>query len=73
MYLINGIGTIRIQLIIYLVFALMAWPLMVLSCRMFGLPGIVIIPSMAILTQAFFGKIQISKIIHCHARGLWMK
>lgn len=73
MYLINGIGTIRIQLIIYLVFAIIAWPLMVLSCRMFGLPGIVIVPSMAILTQAFFGKIQISKIIHCHARGLWIK
>ena len=73
MYLINGIGTIRIQLIIYLAYALLAWPLMVLSCRLFGLPGIVIVPSMAILTQAILGKIQINKIIHCHARGLWMK
>lgn len=73
MYLINGIGTIRIQLIIYLVIALMAWPLMVLSCRLFGLPGVVIVPSMAILLQAVFGKIQISKIIHGHAYGLWMK
>lgn len=73
MYLINGIGTIRIQLIIYLVIALMAWPLMVLSCRLFGLPGVVIVPSMAILLQAVFGKIQISKLIHGHARGLWMK
>lgn len=73
MYLINGIGTIRIQLIIYLVIALMAWPLMVLSCRLFGLPGVVIVPSMAILLQAVFGKIQISKIIHGHAHGLWMK
>lgn len=73
MYLINGIGTIRIQLIIYLVIALMAWPFMVLSCRLFGLPGVVIVPSMAILLQAVFGKIQISKIIHGHAHGLWMK
>lgn len=73
MYLINGIGTIRIQLIIYLVIALMAWPLMVLSCRLFGLPGVIIVPSMAILLQAVFGKIQISKIIHGHAHGLWMK
>lgn len=73
MYLINGIGTIRIQMIIYLVIALMAWPLMVLSCRLFGLPGVVIVPSMAILLQAVFGKIQISKIIHGHAHGLWMK
>ena len=73
MYLINGIGTIRIQLIIYLVIALMAWPLMVLSCRLFGLPGVVIVPSMAILLQAVFGKIQISKIIHGHAHGLWMQ
>lgn len=73
MYLINGIGTIRIQLIIYLIFALVAWPLMVLSCRLFGLPGIVVVPSMVILLQAIFGKIQISKIIHGHARGIWMK
>ena len=73
MYLINGIGTIKIQLIIYLSFALLAWPLMVLSCRWFGLPGIVIVPSIVVILQAVFGKIQIYKIIEGHATGLWGK
>lgn len=73
MYLVNGIGTIRIQLIIYLIFAITAWPLMVLSCRLFGLPGIVILPSMVVFLQALFGRIQIEKAIHGQARGLWGK
>ncbi len=71
MYMINGVGTVAIQLIIYLTFALIAWPLMVLSCRWFGLPGIVIIPSIVVLLQAVCGKIQIGKIIHNSAIGLW--
>ena len=71
MYMINGVGTVAIQLIIYLTFALIAWPLMVLSCRWFGLPGIVIIPSIVVLLQAVCGKIQIGKIIHNNAIGLW--
>ena len=73
MYLVNGIGTIRIQLIIYLIFAITAWPLMVLSCRLFGLPGIVILPSMVVFLQALFGRIQIEKAIHGQTRGLWGK
>ena len=73
MYLVNGIGTIRIQLIIYLVFAITAWPLMVLSCRLFSLPGIVILPSMVVFLQALFGRVQIEKAIHGRAMGIWSK
>ena len=73
MYLINGIGTIRIQLIIYSVFALLSWPLMVLFCRVFGLSGIVVVPAAVVLLQAVFGKIQLLKIIHSHATGIWIK
>ena len=73
MYMINGVGTVAIQLIIYLIFALIAWPLMVFSCRWYGLPGIVIIPSIVVLLQALFGKIQIGKIISESAIGLWRK
>lgn len=73
MYMINGVGTIMIQLIIYLIFALIAWPLMVLSCRWLGLPGIVIIPSIVVVLQAVCGKIQIKKIINNQAIGLWGK
>ena len=73
MYIINGVVTVAIQLIIYLIFALIAWPLMVFSCRWYGLPGIVIIPSIVVLLQALFGKIQIGKIISESAIGLWRK
>lgn len=73
MYMINGIGTVMIQLIIFLTFALIAWPLMALSCRWFGLPGIVIIPSIVVLLQAICGKIQIGKVIHERATGLWRR
>ena len=73
MYMINGIGTVRIQLLIFLGFALIAWPLMVLSCRWFGLPGIVIIPSVVVVLQAICGKIQIGKIVSGTATGLWGK
>ena len=71
MYMINGVGTVKIQLIIYLIFALVAWPLMVQLCRTFGLPGIVIVPSVVVVLQAIFGKIQIGRILNGRATGLW--
>ena len=73
MYLINGIGTIRIQLCIYLVMALLAWPLMVWSCRTWGVAGIVVAPTLACLVQALFGRIQLRKIISGTAQGWWIK
>ena len=73
MYMVNGIGTVRIQLIIFFVFALVSWPLMVMSCRWIGLPGIVIVPSVVAVLQALFGKIQIMKNVSGCATGLWGK
>ena len=73
MLLINGIGTIRIQLIIYAVFALVSWPLLVLSCRLLGLFGILVVPSVVYLCQALLGKIQLKKLLNNTATGLWCK
>lgn len=73
MYMINGVGTVKIQLIIYLLFAMVAWPLMVQLCRIFGLPGIVVVPFVVVALQAIFGKIQIGKILNERATGLWGK
>ncbi len=73
MNLINGIGTIRLQLIIYVVFALVSWPLMVYLSHIFGLKGIILVPVLALLFQAFFGKIQITKITNQTAKGIWLK
>lgn len=73
MYAINGIGTIRIQLITYVIFAVVAWPCLVWSCRLWGVFGIVIFPSVVYLIQALLGKIQITKLISRNASGIWEK
>lgn len=73
MYAINGIGAIRIQMIIYLVFAVIAWPSLVWSCRLFGVFGVVLFPSLVYIVQAIIGKIQLSKLISGRAEGLWSR
>ena len=73
MYLINGIGSIRIQLIIYVIFAIFSWPLMITFSHLFGVIGVVLVPSLALFFQAVFGKIQITKITNQTAKGLWAK
>lgn len=73
MMLINGIGTIRIQLIVYALFALISWPLLVISCRLLGLYGILITPTIVYLCQAILGRIQLKKILNRAATGLWAK
>jgi hypothetical protein len=73
MYMINGIGTIRIQLISYLIFAIIAWPCLVWSCRLFGVYGVVLFPSLVYIVQAILGKIQLTKLMSGTASGLWLK
>ncbi len=70
---INGIGTLKIQLIIYIVFALSSWILMTLSCRLLGLYGIVLVPIIVYLIQALLGKIQLTKILNKTAFGIWLQ
>lgn len=73
MQLINGIGTIRIQLIIYLFFACISWPMVTYSCRYLGIYGAVLSPVIVYLTQALFCRIQLKKILSHSAAGLWAK
>ena len=73
MYLINGIGKVQIQLIIYLSFALIAYPLMNLCCRLWGIPGILLIPTLVYIFQAILGRIQLIKILKANTSGIWDK
>ena len=73
MYIINGIGTIRIQLIAYILSAAISWPILVASCRLFGLPGIVVMPASCYLIQAVLARIQLKKIMDKTAKGMWLK
>lgn len=73
MCLINGIGKIHIQLIIYLSFAFIAYPTMSWFCHLYGVPGLLLIPTVVCLLQALFGHIQINKILNNTATGWWDK
>jgi len=73
MHLINGVGTIRIQLVVYLIFALISWPLMMFSCRTFGLVGVLISPTLVYIVQSILGKIQMEKLLNGKAIGIWAK
>lgn len=73
MYLINGIGTIRIQLITYVIFAMLSWPLLTYSARYLGLGGIIIIPAIVYLVQGLLAKKQVEKILNNEAFGIWIK
>ena len=72
-YLINGTSKVRIQLVIYLLFALVAIPLMNYCCRNFGVEGVLIVPVVVFGLQACIGRIQILKIVNGTAKGIWLK
>lgn len=73
MYQLNGTGKVRIQLITYAVIAIFAIPVMIYSCRHWGLVGIVFVPSMAFFIQFVICRIQLYKIINETAIGIWNK
>ena len=73
MYIINGIGCIRIQLITYIMFATVCWSLYTYAGRMFGVIGITAIPAIVFLFQAIICRIQLNKILNKRATGIWIK
>lgn len=73
MHLINGIGTIKIQFITYVVFAVISLPVLTYACRFIGIQGVIILPAVVYFAQAILGKVQISKILSNNAVGLWGK
>lgn len=73
MNLLNGIGTIRVQLIIYVVCALLAWPLFTWSCQSWGLEGVVFVPALVSLIQGISGRYQLHLLMNGTAKGIWAK
>lgn len=73
MYLINGIGAVRIQAIIYLSFAIVSWPLMIFACSLWRIEGVILVPTIVLIIQVVFGKIQLNKLLHKSAKGIWCK
>ena len=73
MNIINGIGCVRLQTILYVIFGIFSWPLMTFSCRLFGLEGVLLIPGALFFAQAVLMKIQLNKLIAQKTFGIWAK
>lgn len=73
MYLVNGTGRITLQLAIYIIFAVPAFPLMSTACCRWGVAGMLSIPAAVYLLQGVFMRIQLHKIVEGDAEGIWEK
>ena len=73
MYLINGIGKVRLQLIVYFFFSVFSFPIMYYMCSLYSIQGLLVIPTLVYLVQAVIGRIQLTKIISGEQKGIWNK
>ena len=67
---------IRLQLIIYLSFALVSIPLLKYCCKYYGIEGMIVPTTVFILQACFIGgkRVQILKMINgSTAKGIWLK
>lgn len=71
MFLINGVGKVKLQMIVYLVLAVISIPIMVITSRRFGLVSVIIFGALVYLIQAIFGQIQLKKILAQQSSGIW--
>lgn len=73
MILINGIGKVTIQMIVYICFAVISIPACYYLCGEFGIPGILLVLSATYLVQSLFAQVQLKKLLNQTATGLWNK
>lgn len=73
MYALNGIGKVRIQLIVYWFFALVSIPLLAIGCKTMGIIASAIIPGTVFFVQALICRVQVYKIMSEKATGIWNK
>ena len=73
MQLINGTGKIQVQMIVYLFFAIVAIPLMILGCQYWGMTGLILVLMTVYLFQCLLGHYQLKKILNGNVKGIWDK
>ncbi|MEG1861829.1 MAG: oligosaccharide flippase family protein [Bacteroidaceae bacterium] len=73
MYMINGIGKVYLQTVIYFVFAVLSWPVLSFASARWGLVGVLLAPTGVYFCQALFGRIQLTKILKEKDKGIWSK
>lgn len=72
-FFINGVGKIRIQMIVGIITIIINIPLSIIFSKHFnlGLAGVILATSVSLAISAIFGPIQYHKIIALKARGIW--
>lgn len=73
MILLNGIGKVHLQMIIYATSALLCMPLSYYLCSKWGIAGVVSVLAVVYLVQAVFAKYQLGLILSQKAKGIWIK
>jgi O-antigen/teichoic acid export membrane protein len=72
-YILNGLGKLRLQLILVVIAAFFNIPLSVYLSKKIGLPGVVLANTAVTAIMAVFYTIQVNKIIHQKDTGVWAK
>ena len=73
MLCLNGIGKVYVQMIIYLVFAVISIPLMYYFTKIWGYYGVITVSSLVYLCQAIIGHFQLKMILKGNENGIWSK
>lgn len=71
MYLLNGIGKVNVQLIVYVFFAVVSIPLMNALSKAMNMYGILLVLTVVYAVQAIVGGIQIRRLLNNTATGIW--
>lgn len=72
-YILNGIGKIRLQLIITALIAILYIPVTIYFSSYFSLKGVVLSMILFALINATWAQIQYQKLINGTAEGIWIK
>lgn len=70
MILLNGIGKVFLQMLIYIICACVGLPLSYYFCGIYGIPGTIFVLATVYFMQAVFAKIQFNKILSGSCTGI---
>ena len=73
MILLNGIGKVYLQMLIYLICSTICIPLSYYLCSIFGIPGTLLVLTTVYIVQAIFARIHLIKILEIKCSGIWDK
>jgi O-antigen/teichoic acid export membrane protein len=70
---LNGVGIIKIQLLLAIVGMIIYVPLAIFFGKLFGLPGVIMTTFMVNAVNLIFFTVQYKRIVNSRAKGIWSK